>query len=606
MKVGVIGAGPSGLTTIKQLRDEGHDVVCIERNADIGGIWYRHNADEDEMKVFDDMYLTISMKLMAFSDYMVNDRVFADRTGYLHYLKAYADQFGLREHVAFNTSVTAVEKIDDRWQVTATTNGEHVNYSFDALAVCTGPFQSPNTGITDIGRFTGDVIHSSRYRNNRAFHGKHVLVIGLAESGADIVRQISDVAARTTLAIRSHSFLVPRLSNGGYATDSYTVRAHHYEMYVRASQYAPRLRTFYADDTMTRERFIDAVRHHGLKATMKEVATQIDLDALAARLALTDPASAISTAVAEAIVTGSPSEAESCRPTDNMGQPLYPPKLDLFTESTSEVVDYINEWNRKSHNGQGSYAQRIIFCKNVSFVPNILNGKITVDDSGIKTIDGKTVHFNNGAMHDYDTIVLCTGFDHDFSLLRGLEIPGNNVRNLYKHAFHADHDGRLALIGFVRPFSGGIPICAEMQARYFALLCSGTHKLPPDIHTLIQHDKEWEEHWTSLSPRHHEAIHSQIFFLDSIAKEIDCLPTCQQLVDDPELLIKMWFYSFNQSSYRLTGPHSMHAAARESILGEDLPGGKLVSMVYLIANTLLPHHIHPKDLTLTTAGWADL
>ena len=37
-KVGVIGAGPSGLTTIKQLRDEGHEVVCFEKNAQIGGI----------------------------------------------------------------------------------------------------------------------------------------------------------------------------------------------------------------------------------------------------------------------------------------------------------------------------------------------------------------------------------------------------------------------------------------------------------------------------------------------------------------------------------------------------------------------------------------
>jgi len=34
----VVGAGPSGLTTIKQLLDEGHQVTCFEKQDDIGGI----------------------------------------------------------------------------------------------------------------------------------------------------------------------------------------------------------------------------------------------------------------------------------------------------------------------------------------------------------------------------------------------------------------------------------------------------------------------------------------------------------------------------------------------------------------------------------------
>ena len=38
MRVCVVGAGPSGLTTIKQLRDEGHLVKCFEKNDNIGGM----------------------------------------------------------------------------------------------------------------------------------------------------------------------------------------------------------------------------------------------------------------------------------------------------------------------------------------------------------------------------------------------------------------------------------------------------------------------------------------------------------------------------------------------------------------------------------------
>ena len=39
MNVCVIGAGPSGLTTNKQLLDEGHTVHCFERGDNIGRIW---------------------------------------------------------------------------------------------------------------------------------------------------------------------------------------------------------------------------------------------------------------------------------------------------------------------------------------------------------------------------------------------------------------------------------------------------------------------------------------------------------------------------------------------------------------------------------------
>jgi uncharacterized protein with NAD-binding domain and iron-sulfur cluster len=38
-KVGVNGGGLSGITTIKQLRDEGHDVICCERGPELGGVF---------------------------------------------------------------------------------------------------------------------------------------------------------------------------------------------------------------------------------------------------------------------------------------------------------------------------------------------------------------------------------------------------------------------------------------------------------------------------------------------------------------------------------------------------------------------------------------
>lgn len=601
MKVGVIGAGPSGLTTIKQLRDEGHEVVCFDKNAQIGGIWYRHDQDADDMKVFDELMLTISLKLMSFSDFMVEDRYFVSRQGYLQYLEAYADKFALHQYIQFGTHVDEIRRVGDSWQVTATTNGQTSQHTFEALAVCSGPFRTPKTNIPKLQNFTGDIIHSSRYRNNRRYRDKRVLVVGLAESGADIVRQISDVSAECTLSIRSHSFLLPRLFSGRYSTDTYTLRAHHYDMWVRCTEIPFCMKSFFADETMSRTDFLQALNQHGMQSVLSKVASAVDLHTLAANLPTLGPPAAIAKALADAALnvphsTGNAKvRTQDGVPLNNLGQPLYPLKLDMFAEATAEVIDYINEWNRKSHHGQGSWAPKIILCKNVTFVPNVLSGKIQVNDSGIADIQGNTVYFKDHTIREYDSIVLCTGFEHDFSLLRDVEIPDNNVRNLFKHSIHPDYNGTLALMGFVRPYSGAIPICAEMQARYFALLCSKKRALPADMREQIQADKEWEEKWTELSPRHFEAIPSQIFFLDSIAKEIGCLPTCAELVRDPELMLKMWFHTFNQSCYRLTGPHSNREEATKSIMKEDLPGEKLVSMFAFMASSLLPAHAHPKD-----------
>ncbi|MCV7078588.1 flavin-containing monooxygenase [Mycobacterium szulgai] len=606
MKVGVIGAGPSGLTTIKQLRDEGHDVVCLEKSADIGGIWYRDGEDRESMKAYDDLYLTISMKLMSFSDFMVEDRVFADRQGYLKYLNDYTDKYGLRQCIRFNSTVEAIEKSGDDWKVSVTANGRQEHHLFQALAVCSGPFQTPATSIPYLKRFSGEVIHSSRYRNNRKFEGKRVLVIGLSESGADIVRQISEVSSECTLAIRSRSYLVPRLYDGQYSTDSTTLRAHHYEMYVRSSEHPFPMGAFFRDETMSAASFMDAIRQHGMLAAMTKAAGSFDLESLGTDLLAEgrgEPLTAVTDAMAKVILGAPTVDVDDLDPQNSLGQPLYPPKLDLFTEANKETFEYISEWNRKSHEGEDAYSPRVIFCKNVSFVPNVLNGKIQVNDSDIETIEGSTVYFKDRTAKDYDCIVLCTGFERDFSFLRGVEIPENNVRYLYKHAFHPDHGGRLALIGFVRPFSGGIPICAEMQARYFALLCSDKLELPADIIDRIKADKAWEEKWTELSPRHSEAVPSQLFFLDSIAKDIGCLPTCEQLVDEPELLVKLWFYPFNQLCYRIVGPHSMQGDAKKSLMSEELPADSLLSMFYFMASSLWPPHVRPKALALNPSLW---
>ena len=578
MRVCVVGAGPSGLTTIKQLLDEGHEVVCFERNESVGGIWYRNDKnDHDQMKVYDDLVLTISMKLMSYSDDMIKGpRVFYDRKRYLAYMGEYADKFGLRERIRVSHTVSEIKKTaDNRWEVTATSKGESSKHTFDAVAICCGPFHKPYKEVTDLEKFSGEVLHSSQYRNPSKYRGKRVLVVGLAESGADVLRQISDVSSECTLSIRSRAFLLPRLVAGRYSTDASTTRAHHYEMWVRATDVEFPGKALFGDSKPARMFFSGVTQAYGLASVA---------------------ASKISKALAKRR-GGDKAESRPKETVNNLGDPMYPRKLDVSCEWTQEHVDAINEWNRLSHKNEGNWTAKTIFCKNVSFIPNIVNGKVKVNDSGIERIEGHRVTFKNGESREYDAIVLCTGFVREFSVWgKDIAVTDNNVRNLYKHAFHPDHDGTLAYIGFVRPFSGAIPCCSEMQARYFALLCSGKIKLPADVRDRIAKDKHWEEVFTSLSPRHTESIPSQIMFMDSIAKEIGCLMPMAELVFRPRLLIRHWFYPFNQACYRLRGPHAMPREALAEIMQEE-PGplGSSVPMMMFVKLASRAPHVHPKD-----------
>lgn len=569
MKICVVGAGPCGLTTVKQLLDEGHDVVCYDKNADVGGIWLRDDrpGDPPAMKAYDNLMLTISMKLMAYSDHpFQGDRRFCSRAEYFDYLQGYAKRFDLDRCIRFGSEVTDIVRRGDIWTVTVCHDGVQTRADFDAVAVCSGPFKTPNRAIAGLENFTGEIVHSSEYRNSERFRDERVLVVGLAESGADLVREIGDVAAACTLSIRSYTFLLPRVFNRDRTTDHGTVRAHHHEMCGRTTTYPLALPSFWGASSLAKALFLTASVVYGSVAT-----------AWAALALLWRGLRGTRTPVADR---------------NPLGEPMEPAKIDIATLDSEENWDLIREWNIRSH-PDGSWGQRAIFCKNVSFIPSIAGGRVTLNDAGIDHAQGNTVHFRDGVAAEFDTIVLCTGFTQDFSI-GDLRVEDGNVRNLYKHFLHPDHGGTAAFIGFVRPFSGGIPICAEMQARYFARVLSGRLHPPGELGEVIRREKAWEEHWTALSPTHTEAIPSNVLYLDALAREVGCLLPMRQLILNPKLFIQLWFGSFNPSCYRVIGPHNLGAAALADLYSE--PVADRIGMARLTALRLLPASVHPKHL----------
>lgn len=73
-RICVVGAGPTGLTCIRQLRDEGLDVFCYEKTGVLGGLWnYREEVVEGLPSVARTTILNTSKEYAAFSDFPAPD-----------------------------------------------------------------------------------------------------------------------------------------------------------------------------------------------------------------------------------------------------------------------------------------------------------------------------------------------------------------------------------------------------------------------------------------------------------------------------------------------------------------------------------------------------
>ena len=138
---------------------------------------------------------------------------------YAQYLLDYARAFNLERVITFKTRVVLVEpKKDGGYYVTTecVESGVRTKREFDAVAVSIGSHQKPNLPcIDDLDKFEGTVDHSFNfYSNVEKYRNKKVVVVGIGESGADLVREISEVASSCNLVVRKYPFCIPRMLAG--------------------------------------------------------------------------------------------------------------------------------------------------------------------------------------------------------------------------------------------------------------------------------------------------------------------------------------------------------------------------------------------------------
>ena len=211
----LIGAGAAGLASGKALADQGIDFDWFEKGSYVGGLWQIDN-DNGGAAAYRSLHLNSSRPRTEYPSYpMPQD--WADYPPYhqvAEYFEDFADHFGLRERITFNTAVERVEPIDglgeNGWRVT-TSDGR--TRSYQNVLIANGHHSSPKIPHFD-GEFTGESFHAHDYRDADVFAGKRVLVIGVGNSGMDIACDASRSASSVLLSTRHGVHVIPKYALG--------------------------------------------------------------------------------------------------------------------------------------------------------------------------------------------------------------------------------------------------------------------------------------------------------------------------------------------------------------------------------------------------------
>ncbi len=208
----IIGAGVSGLTALKALRDWEIPHTCFEASDDIGGNWYFRNPN-GRSSAYRSLHIDTSRNAISFADFPMDERYpdFPHHTQINEFLHEYAARFGLREHIRFNTAVQRATRLTEGgWDI----DGER----FDALLVCNGHHWNPSLPEFP-GHFDGPTIHSHHYidpADPLDLTHRRVLVVGIGNSAVDIACELGrkGVAEQVFISTRSGAWVLPKYAFG--------------------------------------------------------------------------------------------------------------------------------------------------------------------------------------------------------------------------------------------------------------------------------------------------------------------------------------------------------------------------------------------------------
>jgi cation diffusion facilitator CzcD-associated flavoprotein CzcO len=205
----VIGAGPAGLAAIRSLKDAGLAVEAAERNADVGGQWL-YGAQSSG--VYASTHLISSKSTTAFADFPMPEDwpAYPSRIQIEQYFKDFAKKFGLYPLIRFNDGVAKLVRAGSGWRANFD-KGESRDY--EGVVIANGHLSDPLMPKVS-GNFSGTAMHAKEYKSPEIFEGKRVLIVGMGNTGCDIVVDAVHRAKSVLWSVRGGNHFVPKFVAG--------------------------------------------------------------------------------------------------------------------------------------------------------------------------------------------------------------------------------------------------------------------------------------------------------------------------------------------------------------------------------------------------------
>jgi cation diffusion facilitator CzcD-associated flavoprotein CzcO len=206
--IAIIGAGPAGLSVALSLRDRGLRPMLIDRADQVGASW---RGRYDRLK----LNTGRPFSHLPNRPYPKGTPMFPHRDDVVAHLDRHAREDGIE--LRMKTDVTRIDRRARGWRL-ATSDGE-----LDAHQVVVAIGNQHTARIPQwrgANEFTGQMVHSSEYRNPRPYQGSNVLVVGSGSSGMEIAHDLAaGGAAKVWLAVRTPPNIMLRSLPGGLPGD---------------------------------------------------------------------------------------------------------------------------------------------------------------------------------------------------------------------------------------------------------------------------------------------------------------------------------------------------------------------------------------------------
>ncbi|KAF2114193.1 FAD dependent oxidoreductase [Lophiotrema nucula] len=209
----VIGGGFGGIYSLNHLRGLGFATHMFEAGTGLGGIWHWNCYPGARVDTETPVYQLYAPEL--YDTWRWKER-YSGRDEMVDYFNHIADLWDLKKDITFSARVTKAHwnQAECRWDLTvstSTTSGTKESIIHcKAVVFCTGfaskHYTPPFAGMD---QFNGVMSHTALWSEDIELKDKRVAVIGTGASGVQVVQEVAPIAKQLTLFQRTPNMALP-------------------------------------------------------------------------------------------------------------------------------------------------------------------------------------------------------------------------------------------------------------------------------------------------------------------------------------------------------------------------------------------------------------